>query len=191
MKTFFSADHHFGHKNILKYADRPFSSVQEMNAELIKRHNSVVSPNDSVYFVGDFAFMQPHQIVNILRQMNGRKYFIPGNHDKSMNDASVKSEFERFYPFDSHPKIRVQDDTIEKGYQEIVLCHFAMRVWDKSHHGVWNLYGHSHGSLDDDPNALAIDVGVDVFDFYPVEYQEVKKIMAKKTWKPIDHHGAD
>ena len=191
MKTFFSADHHFGHKNILKYADRPFSSVQEMNAELIKRHNSVVSPNDSVYFVGDFAFMQPHQIVNILRQMNGRKYFIPGNHDKSMNDASVKSEFERFYPFDSHPKIRVQDDTLKKGYQEIVLCHFAMRVWDKSHHGVWNLYGHSHGSLADDPNALAIDVGVDVFDFYPVEYQEVKKIMAKKTWKPIDHHGAD
>ena len=191
MKTFFSADHHFGHKNILKYADRPFSSVQEMNAELIKRHNSVVSPNDSVYFIGDFAFMQPHQIVNILRQMNGRKYFIPGNHDKSMNDASVKSEFERFYPFDSHPKIRVQDDTLKKGYQEIVLCHFAMRVWDKSHHGVWNLYGHSHGSLADDPNALAIDVGVDVFDFYPVEYQEVKKIMSKKSWKPIDHHGAD
>jgi len=64
-----------------------------------------------------------------------------------------------------------------------------MRVWNKSHHGALNLYGHSHGSLPDDPHALAIDVGVDCHNFTPISFEQVKKIMSKKTFKPIDHHG--
>jgi hypothetical protein len=31
--------------------------------------------------------------------------------------------------------------------QPIVLCHYAMRVWNRSHHGAWHLYGHSRGNL--------------------------------------------
>ena len=64
-----------------------------------------------------------------------------------------------------------------------------MRVWNKSHYGSWNLYGHSHGSLPDDPHARAIDVGVDCHNFAPVSFDEVKVIMERKLWKPIDHHG--
>jgi hypothetical protein len=73
--------------------------------------------------------------------------------------------------------------------ERIILAHYAFRVWDRSHHGSWNLYGHSHGTLPDDPHARAIDVGIDCHNYYPIEFDQVKEIMDKKLWQPIDHHG--
>ncbi|MFK5004710.1 hypothetical protein ACI4AP_29375, partial [Klebsiella pneumoniae] len=72
--------------------------------------------------------------------------------------------------------------------QRIVLCHYAMEVWNKSHHQAWHLYGHSHGSLPDNPNAKKFDVGVDCHNYTPLSYQDVKNIMARKNFKPFDHH---
>lgn len=66
-----------------------------------------------------------------------------------------------------------------------------MRVWNKSHYGAWMLYGHSHGSLIDDPNSLSFDVGVDCHNYKPFSFEEVKEIMSHKIWKAIDHHGND
>ena len=188
MKTWFAADHHFDHTNIIKYANRPFACKEVMNIEMINRHNSVVAPDDDVYFIGDFSFCQPAKTVDILKQMNGRKYFIPGNHDKGMNTAEIKAQFVRFYPYDSHPTIKVQGAGGQ--HQSIVLNHFAQRVWNRSHHGVWHLYGHSHGSLPDDPNAYSLDVGVDCWDFYPVSFAQIAQKMKQKTFVPVDHHGA-
>jgi len=190
-RTFFASDHHFGHKNILKYANRPFGTVYEMDRELITRHNEVVTKKDIVYFIGDFAFYSdPENIIEILQSMNGEKHFVSGNHDKAMYNERVMKCFQSFSkaPF---KEIYVADTDARGGRQSITLCHYAMRVWNKSHHGAFHLYGHSHGSLPDDPTSRSFDIGVDCWDFYPVSYEQVKKTMAKKTWQPIDHHGAD
>lgn len=61
-----------------------------------------------------------------------------------------------------------------------------MVVWKD---GSWHLYGHSHGNLPDDPNSLSFDVGVDTNNFKPYSLKDVERIMAGKTFKPIDHHG--
>ena len=58
-----------------------------------------------------------------------------------------------------------------------------------SHVGAWHLYGHSHGLLPDDPNALSLDVGVDCWGFRPVSFAQIQACMATKTWKPVDGHG--
>ena len=76
-----------------------------------------------------------------------------------------------------------------KAKRRIVLCHYAFRVWNKSHRGAWHLYGHSHGSLPDDPNSLSFDAGVDCHEFTPISYERVKEIMAEKRFLPVDHHG--
>ena len=191
-EVFFTSDHHFGHKNVIKYTNRPFADVEEMDAEMIKRYNSVVTKKDIVYFIGDFSFYSDaEKVIDILMSLNGEKHFVSGNHDKGMhyNEKIVKCF--QTYSRVPYKEIYVPDASVRNGKQAITLCHYAMRVWNKSHHGAFHLYGHSHGSLPDDPNSLSFDVGVDAWDFYPVSYTQVKETMAKKTWKAIDHHGRD
>ena len=72
--------------------------------------------------------------------------------------------------------------------QRIVLSHYAMRIWDRSHFGTWHLFGHSHGSMPDDPTSRSLDVGVDVWNYRPVSYEQIKARMATKTWQPVDGH---
>ena len=64
-----------------------------------------------------------------------------------------------------------------------------MKVWDHSHYGAWQLYGHSHGTLLDDSDSLSMDCGADCNNYYPFSYEDVKAHMAKKTFKPVDHHN--
>ena len=187
--VFFASDHHFYHKNIIEYNNRPFTDIYHMNEVLIERHNSVVTKKDIVYILGDFAFTSNEDdIIKIIKRLNGEIHFIAGNHDKPLFSERVYKHFQSFSK-SSLKEIYVHDPDARGGRQPISLCHYAMRVWNKSHHGAFHLYGHSHGSLPDDPTSRSFDIGVDCWDFTPVSYQQVKKIMAKKQWKPIDHHG--
>lgn len=79
--TFFIADTHFGHENIIKYEPvlRPFATIEEHNEELIKRWNAKVTPNDTVWHLGDVLFKQPS--FSILSRLNGMKRLVLGNHD--------------------------------------------------------------------------------------------------------------
>jgi len=187
MSTLFYSDPHFGHANIIKYCNRPFESVSEMNETLIKNYNSKVQPNDTVYILGDFAFYrEPEDVTKILKRLNGIKHFVFGNHDKIMRHEKVRPFFKAMSNFE---EIYVQQKA--GGSQHITLCHFSMKVWNQSHRGSWQLYGHSHGTLPDDPNSLSIDVGVDSHNYFPVSFEEVKEIMSKKTWKPPVYDTAD
>jgi len=168
MKTYFTSDTHLGHKNILKYCNRPFKDVDEMDNIIINNWNSVVMPNDTIYHLGDFCF---GRLEYYAKRLNGKKYLIRGNHDHNYKDKRfLEAGFEW-----------VKDlYELKSVNPSIVLCHYAMRVWPRSFHGAWHLYGHSHGTLKDDPNALAFDVGVDCFNYYPISYEQVKKKMAEK-----------
>lgn len=156
---FFTADTHLGHDNIIKYCDRPFSSVEEMDEIIIKNWNSVVSKTDTVYHLGDFSFRDP---LIYLKRLNGNIVHIEGNHDKKFLE-----KFGRIY--------KMKTIVIDK--ITIVLCHFAMRVWEKSHFNSWHCYGHSHGELES--YGKSYDVGVDNNNFSPVSFEELKTIMQK------------
>lgn len=137
----------------------------------------MVKPEDNFYFLGDFCF-NAKDTEYFLRQLQGNLFFIRGNHD---HKETIKL-YEKYGTYLGEQK------KINVNGQEIVLNHYGMRVWEKSHHGVWHLYGHSHGSLKDDPHSLSIDVGCMLHDYKPLEITQIQKIMSKKQWKPIDHH---
>lgn len=184
MTIYFTSDLHINHTNVLKYCSRPWQNVEEMNNGLVDRWNARVRPDDEVYILGDVALSRPEVIIPYLKRMMGTKYLIEGNHDrKNLKNDEFRSQFAWVRPMYE----LVVPDTPS---QMIVLCHFAMRVWNKSHRGSWQLYGHSHASLPDDPNSLSMDVGVDVpvCNYAPISYHEIKAIMKNKTWKPVDHH---
>ena len=187
MKTFFTSDLHLGHTNIIKYSNRPFQTIEEMDQALIDNWNRVVSGEDVVYVIGDFSFYKDQQkSLDVLKKLNGAEiHLVMGNHDKHMKQF-VKDEFTTC---SAYKEIYVPDSEAshDKG-QFIILAHYAFRVWNKSHHGSWNLYGHSHGSLPDDPHLRSLDVGVDCWNYTPVSYDEIKEKMKLKTPKSVDHH---
>lgn len=196
MSYWFTSDLHFDHEKVITYANRPFKNAlgepdaNLMNKTLIDNWNALVKPDDHVYVLGDVACAStPERIYNHVSQLQGYKYLVFGNHDKAIRKTPKILDLFKWARDFAEVKLAF-DPAVPNRTQHITLCHFAMRVWNKSHHGAWNLYGHSHGNLADDPHALQLDVGVDEWDYRPVSFAQVQERMSKKTWKPIDHHGA-
>jgi len=161
---YFTADTHFNHANIIRYCGRPFPSITEMNETLIAKWNARVGKRDLIYHLGDFAW---GDWVPILERLNGEIILIRGGHDK----RAQKKYSGRF--------IQTADlmDIAIEGYA-IVLCHYCLRVWNKSHYDSWHLFGHSHGRLK--PLGKSLDVGVDGHDFAPWSWEEVETYMASR-----------
>lgn len=161
---FFTADEHYGHENIIKYCDRPFSSVEEMDEELIKRHNETVGPGDVVVHGGDFTLKKSPEAEAYVERLNGQHIFIRGSHDYWLKSKGPE----------------IWEKTIDR--QHVVVCHYAMRVWPRSHYNSWQLFGHSHGNLE--PVGKQWDIGVDVNDFRPLSIEQLKEIMADRPDNP-------
>ena len=186
MTAFFTSDNHFEHANILKYCKRPFKDTIEMRETMIQRWNAKVKPGDTVYIVGDFAFADEATILSILDRLNGQKFLIYGNHDKPVKQSqAIRAKFVKCCDY---LEISIADHKAEKGKQSIVLSHYAHLVWNKSHHGSWMIHGHSHGTLKYPFKAKIMDAGVDVHNFTPISYDEVKAIMDTRPIIEVDHH---
>lgn len=179
MSDYFTSDTHYGHANIIKYSSRQFASVSEMNDAIVKNINDKVRENDTLYHLGDFAMGGQQNVFEFRSRIKCKNVvLILGNHDnrKVVNTPGLFSRVYDLYEY-------------KGGNRSIVLCHYAMKVWNKAHHGYFHLYGHSHGTLPDDPNSLSFDIGVDCHQMKPLSLQEIEEIMAKKTYKPVDHHN--
>lgn len=160
-----SADFHAFHDNIIKYSNRPFKNVEEMNATLLSNWNSIVGINDLAYILGDFSLGKFEETVNFIGKMNGNLVFLRGDHDYWMDDiekhVSINSK--------NSNEITIYDNQIhEITYRNnsVILCHYAMRSWRKKFHGSYHFFGHSHGRLSKFERSM--DVGVDTNNFFPI-----------------------
>ena len=182
----FVSDTHFGHKNILNHANRPFITVDEMNHVLVNNWNNCVSKNDIVWHLGDFSFQNKIQFDDLLSNLNGEIHVVLGNHDKTI------SQNKRF--FLESGKLRSVQNYAELKIDNnfFVLNHYGQRVWNRHHYGSIHLYGHSHGSLP--PVGLSVDVGVDckeiTEEYRPISLDEVLSYMKNKTSHVADYHGS-
>lgn len=190
----FSSDLHLLHANIILYCDRnrwlcnndlnnngewinreiAEQRAIEMTDDLIDNWNSVIGKNDHVYYLGDFAFVKDIDSLNRLTErINGRIHLIRGNHDHRIVRKSNRFE-------------DVSDlKTVEINGKIVVLCHYALAVWDRKHYGSWCLCGHSHGTYKpalpgNIENGLILDVGVDVWNYYPISFDKVYEVLKEK-----------
>ena len=182
-EIFFTSDFHFGHANIIKFCNRPYSSVDEMNERLIENYNSVVKKGSIVYILGDafWRSLSQEEAFTIATRLNGQKYYINGNHEERMQHKDMhklfiwRKDYAKIHP---------------AGYPRIVLLHYAMRVWEGSHYNDWHLFGHSHNALTPasqgattEESALSMDVGVDTHDMKPWSIEEIAEKMREKGWE--------
>lgn len=164
---YFTSDLHFSHINIIKYADRKFDNITEMNQILMKNWNKTLNQKDEIYILGDFTLKGKETAIELLDQLHGKKYLIKGNHDTFATDTVNGLEWIK----DIH-EINYQK-------QKFVLCHYPMMSWNKSHHGSFQLHGHIHSKPQDyneiniQSNLRRYDVGVDANHFKPISIEEI------------------
>ena len=161
----FTADYHLGHRNIIKYCNRPFETAEEMNEYILFLLDKMTNPGDTLYYLGDLTFKEGLAKLFFDQFEDLEIHYLIGNHD---NTKVIKVAREHCASVS-----QIKDVSIEG--QSITLCHYAMRVWNKSHFNAWQLYGHSHGTLA--PAGKQYDVGVDNNQFLPRSFGELKSIM--------------
>jgi calcineurin-like phosphoesterase family protein len=150
-KVFFTADLHFGHRNIIGYCGRPFSDGGEMDAKIISSINETVSKNDILYVIGDFCHKGGTALSYREKIDCENVHIILGNHDEPTKFT------------DGFSSVSYQKMILYKN-QKIFMCHYPMRSWSGSYRKSWMLYGHVHGRLhreDVVSGRLTLDVGVD------------------------------
>ena len=128
------ADMHFDHESIIAYDNRPFSSVTEMNEELISRWNRVVKEGDLTWILGDFCLGSPERWAEILDRLNGRKALISGNHDSADAVRLLQDRFEDIAEYRE----------ITDGDRQVILCHYPILAFRDHYFGRIHLYGHVH-----------------------------------------------
>lgn len=200
---YLTADHHFGHGNIIDYCDRPFTDAEEMDRAMIEAWNSLVRPDDTVYHLGDFTLRGINKFTSVVERLNGHTMIVPGGHDwRWIEQAHQENQLTKPLFHSGQQHMHNYDVVIHNsltamkppGYKMpdgehnlfIVLCHYAMRVWDRWHYGSLHAYGHSHSNLPFQPCSL--DVGVDnakklLGSYRPFSLDEFIKFATSKSIK--------
>ena len=170
MKIYFTSDFHLNHFNIIKYTNRPFKSLEEMNSIIISNFNKRVKEDDMVFFLGDFIFRsgtkrgegekdKPEYFIKQLKCKN--IVFIQGNHDKNNSLKTV-----------------IQKVVIKHGGKRICLVHnpeFCDINYD------FNIVGHVHDKwkfkrfVKGETFTDCCNVGIEQWNYYPVDINEINQ----------------
>jgi calcineurin-like phosphoesterase family protein len=170
----FTGDTHFGHKNIINLCNRPFTGIRAHDEALIEKWNSRVEHEDTVYHLGDFGLSSPGYLTEIAYRLNGTKHLVYGNHDKPVK----KSETLRaaFASVSDYQELKVGAE-LSPPTGLVVLMHYPIASWNKSHFGSIHCHGHSHGKFKTPPGVNRVDVGVDCWNYEPVNLTEIARFL--------------
>ena len=120
--------------NVIRFDNRPFKNVQEMDSTLIDNWNNVVADKDTVYILGDFSWYKEQETIAILDQLKGEKVLIKGNHDRI--SPAIRNYFNGMYDY-----LEVKDNGTK-----VILSHYPMPFWNGQFRDTVHLYGHIHNS---------------------------------------------
>lgn len=149
-KTFYVADLHLHHRTMPRFEARQHETtrgdgspipktVEERDETIIANWNATVMRGDTVWILGDVAYAPENEFIRLMRQLNGSKHIIMGNHDKTwvrkLNDSHKGGVIEVL------DYAKVSD-----GGRKVILSHYPIAFWDGQHNGSYHLYGHVHGT---------------------------------------------
>ena len=197
---YFTADTHYGHKNLVKGTTdwtnssrcRDFKTIQGHDDFIVNQINAVVAQDDVLYHLGDWSFGGFDNIKKFRdRIICSTIHLILGNHDHHIENNSQNCA-SYFQSVNHYSEIKIEG-------HHIVLSHWPMKIWNKSHKGSWQLHGHCHNNLQPDnwwtkskidERRRTMDVGLDTKNLKPWSFDELNKIMTRLQKYPsgLDHH---
>jgi calcineurin-like phosphoesterase family protein len=193
MTTWFTADLHLGHRNIISYCKRPFADTDEMDRALLDGWNERVSPDDEVWVLGDFALGKLAATLPLVAGLHGRKVLVAGNHDRCWHGHGRRAEvWTRRYLDAGFDEIVQGETTMPLGGVAATLCHFPYRgdSHDQDRYvehrpadrGGWLLHGHVHERWAQ--RDRMINVGVDVTGFRPISGPDIIDLIEAGPFPP-------
>ncbi len=179
------SDHHFLHARIIELSNRPFATAEEMSEEIVRRHNAVVGVNDVFIQTGDLCLGPFDQSIEYAARLNGIKFMVPGNHDRTSeagrNKPAYIEKFRRRYEDAGFTLLPELGCTIDIDGVRFAVSHYPydgdhteqdrhtfFRPADEGHPLI---HGHIHGQRR--ISGRMFNVGVDVNDFTPVSQEEL------------------
>lgn len=140
-KIWLTSDTHFGHSKSFLFSPRGYESIEEHDKDLIRIWNETVSPDDTVYHLGDVMLNDNDHGMECLRSLNGNIKIIRGNHDTNA----------RIELYQNLPNVEVLGyaTAIRHKKYNIYLSHYSTRTsnYDDGvslHRKVLSFCGHSH-----------------------------------------------
>ena len=171
MTHWYTADLHLSDAGVLRFFERPFRSLTEMNHAIIDGLAARLKHDDDLWVLGDVADADQGGAAiaaTLLNQLPGRKHLVRGNHD----DARITG-----LPWTSqHDLVEVQD-----GPERFVLCHYPLLSWNGARQGAIQLFGHLHDRWPGSDRQ--VNVGVELWDYRPVTGAEA--VIRAATAQPV------
>ena len=165
--TWFTSDQHFFHDGIITSCQRPFKNSEEMNRELITRHNALVSPNDTVYYLGDFAYGASLEALwPIVQTLHDQKHLILGNHDRFSAFEYVELGF-----WTVHTALELKELDAVLVHDPVVSCINRKQLF---------ICGHVHNFFDTLKNV--INVSVEMRDYKPTSRDTITQLRSQMTF---------
>lgn len=181
-RKWYCADPHFGHDAIVEFCNRPFKNADEADEAILRNLHERVGPDDQLWLLGDFALGRRKLDKTWLREMFDRlpgaeHHLIVGNHD----DEIIQS-----LPWTTVSQIAEVRDGTKRQFN--TLFHYPMHTWNHARRGAYCLFGHVHDNWLGTRNC--VNVGLDVWDFYPVSFDEIerrsKTLPVNKHWHEVE-----
>lgn len=139
-KIFFTSDNHFGHERVIRFDNRPFATVEEMDAEMIRRWNAKVGKGDLVYVLGDMIWkIRNDDAPSLIKSLNGQIILIKGNHDRFLHNAKAKSALAGIKDYEDIC-VTLEDGTKKR----CILSHYFIPMYNGHRYQAIHLHGHSH-----------------------------------------------
>lgn len=157
--TFFFADPHFDHANIIKYCDRPFKNIEEMNTTILNNYKATINPDSLVFFLGDMSFgRNSRPPKHWLQQLTGKIVYIKGSHDKGIRPTNTLNCYTRF--------------NLDTGDGIVLLIHSPHDIplnWSG-----WTIHGHTHSTTMVNLGRKRVCVCVEATNYHPVSLSLIR-----------------
>jgi calcineurin-like phosphoesterase family protein len=163
-----------------------------MDEAIVAGCKKMLNRDSILWHLGDFSLMDRKDQKReeaIIDQIPGFKYWILGNHDQPPRPELAKY----FQWIGNYAELVVKDPEMEDGEQRVVLTHYPLAAWNRSHHGSWHFHGHCHGGMASGDTAR-VDVGVDghppdlAAHWGPISYNDIKIMLTGKHLQKVYHH---